>query len=237
MLNILRKLIGSKKFGALKYRRNPRLGRAWGGPMNAQAARCKLVSDLICGCNFEAILETGTYLGTTTEWLSSFGLPIYSCEASEENFGFSTERLSGISNVHLYNQDSRTALRAILSGPLAHKADRPLLAYLDAHWHKDLPLADELDIIFSSHSESLVLVDDFRVPDDPGYSFDDYGPGLCLNSEYIASVAAKHELVCLYPSTSAEDETGARRGCVVIAQKSSKVLACAKSSNFLRSLR
>jgi hypothetical protein len=80
------------------------------------------------------------------------------------------------------------------------------------------------------------LVDDFQVADDLGYSFDDYGPGLCLNSDYIAGVAAKHGLVCLYPSTASADETGARRGCVVIAQQGSKALASAQSSKFLRSL-
>jgi hypothetical protein len=142
MLSILQKIIGSKRYGALRYRRNPGLGRAWGGPLNGQAARCKLVADLICRGDFEAILETGTYLGTTTEWLSSFGLPVYSCEASEENYGFSTERLIGISNIHLYHQDSRTALKAMLSGPLAKATERPLLAYLEAHWFKDLTLED-----------------------------------------------------------------------------------------------
>jgi hypothetical protein len=233
---LARIVLTPKQFGAYEYRRYPALGRAWGGPMNGQSGRCKLVADLIMRCDFAALIETGTYRGTTTEWLSAFQLPIYTCEASEENYGFSQARLGGISNIHMLLQDSRVALQSIFKGPLSNSTNRPVLAYLDAHWNDNLPLEEELDIIFSSYPEALVLVDDFEVPDDPGYSFDDYGPGKCLNAGYIAAVGSKHDLVTLYPSTASEHETGARRGCVVIAQQTSAVLLKARNSAWLRSL-
>ena len=55
--------------------------------MNGQAWRCRLVAELILKLDPVALVETGTYLGTTTEWLSAFQLPVFTCEASAENFG------------------------------------------------------------------------------------------------------------------------------------------------------
>jgi hypothetical protein len=165
-----------------------------------------------------AIVETGTYRGTTTEWLAAFQAPVYSCEASAENFGFSRARLGAIPNVHLLHMDSRAALRHILTGPLSLQWNQPILFYLDAHWHDDLPLADEIDIIFAAAPRAIVLVDDFQVPDDPGYAFDDYGPGKVLTPECIADSVARHSLAAYYPLTPSARETGAKRGCVALAK-------------------
>ncbi|WP_281799695.1 hypothetical protein [Methylocystis echinoides] len=212
----MRQIIGPKRYGALTYRRSPSSGRAWGGPMNGQRLRCLLVSQILVYCDAVAIIETGTFRGTTTEWLSAFQMPVYSCEASAENFGFSNARLSMIPNVHLMHMDSRAALREILDGPLAQKSRDPILFYLDSHWNKDLPLADELEIIFSKCCRAIVLVDDFQVHDDPGYSYDDYGPGKALTFDYVTEKIRAYELATFYPHTS-EAETGAKRGCILLA--------------------
>jgi hypothetical protein len=233
---VVASLLGPKRLGALTYRRYPALGRAWGGPMNGQAGRCKLVADLITRCDFAAIVESGTYRGTTTEWLSAFKIPIYSCELSLENYGFARARLSGIPDVTLLQMDSRGALRHVLTGPLASKTDQPILFYLDAHWNDDLPLADELDIIYRTHTEAVVLVDDFCVPDDPGYGYDDYGPRKALTLDYVADAARRYGLTCWFPTTRADAETGAKRGCVVIAQREARVAKHVGGSRWLRDL-
>lgn len=217
MKHIIGRAIGERRLGGLTYRCSPERGRAWGGPMNGQAQRCLLAAELIARTSPVAIVETGTYRGTTTEWLAAFQLPIYSCEASLENFGFSSARLGAIPNVHLNHTDSRTALRNFLSGPLSDQLGRPILFYLDAHWADDLPLGDEIEIIFSSCKNAIVLVDDFEVSDDPGYCFDDYGPGKKLHWRYIASSVEKHGLAAYYPRKSSHEETGAKRGCIVLA--------------------
>jgi len=46
------------------------------------------------------------------------------------------------------------------------------------------PLRDELEIIFNSWSNSVVMVDDFQVPGTE-YGYDDYGPGRVLNITYL----------------------------------------------------
>ena len=76
------------------------------------------------------------------------------------------------------------ALRELTQEPIDRAV--PTLFYLDAHWHEYLPLRDELEIALGQFANAVVLIDDFQVPDDPGYGFDDYGPGKTLNLEYLA---------------------------------------------------
>ncbi|AZQ66761.1 hypothetical protein EF888_06170 [Silicimonas algicola] len=166
-----------------------------------------------------AIVETGTFLGTSTEWFCSFQAPVWSCEASESYFGFSRQRLKSVPNANLVLADSRTALREVLDGPLKSAVHNTILFYLDAHWEDDLPLADEIDIIFAACPRAVVLIDDFEVPGDTGYSYDDYGPGKALTAEYVAPSLDKFGLVIMYPKVSSDLETGAKRGCAVLTRK------------------
>jgi hypothetical protein len=52
--------------------------------------------------------------------------------------------------------------------------------HLDAHWEGDLPLQEEIEIILGRFPNFLIMIDDFRVPGDSGYGFDDYGRGKML---------------------------------------------------------
>src|SRR6185295_75953 len=89
--------------------------------------------------------------------------------------------------------------------------------YLDAHWYDDLPLAKEVDLIASHRKRFVVMIDDFKVSDDPGYDFDDYGNGKALALPLIKESIAAHQLGAFFPAAAARDETGAQRGCVVLA--------------------
>jgi hypothetical protein len=90
--------------------------------------------------------------------------------------------------------------------------------YLDAHWNADLPLADELDVVFNYWPAAVIMIDDFQVPDDVGYSYDDYGQGKALTAAYIAPAVTNHFLQTLYPAAGSTEESGARRGSVVPAK-------------------
>lgn len=207
--------LSPERVGALKFRQQPALGRAWGGPMNGQRWRCLMFAELVHKTAPKAIVETGTYLGTTTEWLAAFQLPVFTCEAHPENYGFSKARLQATPNVRVVRADSRAFLAQLMRSPFG---EGPNLFYLDAHWNADLPLAEELEIIFGWSPDSVVVIDDFEVPGDPGYAFDDYGVGKALTAEYISGVAERFKLHANYPTTPSADETGAVRGCVVLAQ-------------------
>jgi predicted O-methyltransferase YrrM len=175
-----------------------------------------MFSELVHKAAPRAIVETGTYLGTTTEWLAAFQLPVFTCEAHPENYGFSKARLQPIPNVRVLKADSRAFLARLLGGPFG---DGPNLFYLDAHWNADLPLAEELETIFGRSLDAIVVIDDFQVPGDPGYGFDDYGAGNALTAAYVSDIAERFELSSYYPTTPSTAETGAKRGCVVLAHR------------------
>ena len=90
--------------------------------------------------------------------------------------------------------------------------------HLDAHWGEDLSLAEEIDLIFSSGTDAIVMIDDFQVPDDPSYSYDNCGAGKLLSEEYIDGLKSHHQLACFYPADHSLRETGARRGSVVLTR-------------------
>jgi hypothetical protein len=87
---------------------------------------------------------------------------------------------------------------------------------LDAHWEDDLPLREEVEIITSSWERAVVIIDDFEVTGDAGYTFDDYGPGRRLCLDYLAGTPWP----IYFPTLDSAAETGGRRGCAVIVAPS-----------------
>lgn len=185
----------------------------WGGPLNGQAIRQTFVAgaiEALC----EQIVETGTFRGSTTEWFARFGKPVLSVEANERYYIFAQKRLACFKNVKVFHQHSAEFLQDPPGAGLS--VDRPTLFYLDAHWHDDLPIRDELAAIFSSFSSALIVIDDFRVPHDKGYGFDDYGKNGVLELDYIRDVLPANAGT-YFPSKPATAESGARRGWLVIS--------------------
>ncbi len=167
----------------------------------------KLLSDR----RISGFVETGSYRGTTTQFFAKSNLPVASIELQARYFGYCRQRFWWRKDVRLLLGDSRTCLRDIASWQ-----DFPrhqLFFYLDAHWNEDLPLRDELRIIFDQWPDALVVIDDFCVPDDDGYSFDDYGPGKKLDQAYLDSTGIPN-LQSFYPTLPSNRELGYRRGWV-----------------------
>jgi len=109
-----------------------------------------LFDSIVAECSPTAVVETGTHLGSTTEYFAATHLPIYSVEYDRRRYGAKI-RLWRRRNVHLKRGDSRAG---------------PVLFYLDAHWEADLPLYEELVLIFGRCSDAIVMIDDFSVPFD-----------------------------------------------------------------------
>jgi len=215
---ILRGWLGPRRLGFLDYYRFPGRRAAWGGPFNGQTARVELFQELTQFFGFAAIVETGTYLGTTTAFLAQSGLPVYTVESDPRNFGFASARLRSCRNANVLLGDSCETLEILLAGVLAPVCEQDLFFYLDAHWEERLPLAEELEVVFRHCRSAVVMIDDFSVPDDPGYAYDDYGPGRALDAKYIEPIVKEQELAVFYPATAAREESGARRGCVVLSR-------------------
>jgi hypothetical protein len=128
-------------------------------------------------------------------------------------------RLRDLQGLHLEQSDSRRFLQKLSQGDVAQKL---VFFYLDAHWYDDLPLNEEVGIIANHWREFVIMIDDFQVPDDLGYSYDDYGPGKALTLDLIIPSVEKHRLGVYFPAARSTEETGARRGCVVLASTGSQ---------------
>jgi len=184
----------------------------FGFAMNGQTARLEAVREIFYRCGIRSIIETGTFRGTTTEWLAGFGVSVMTIESHAPTFEFAIRRLRRFENVSVRLGSSSDILREYL--PSVGRAT-PTMIYLDAHWEGHLPLAEELAAICRCLDRFVIIVDDFEVPADPGYSFDDYGPGNALTADYLESSAGR-SLARFYPSVPSKEETGNRRGWIVL---------------------
>ncbi len=206
--------IGPTRIGRIEYllfRRS--LGQSWGGPMNGQAGRQELCRQIFGSLRPVAVVETGTFRGTTTKFFSDFGVPVYTAEAEPRFHAFAERRFrSARDRVHVVLADSRLLLRQLAANPQFPKDN--VFFYLDAHWYSDLPLAEEIEMVFGSWKRSVIMIDDFAVPGD-SYSYDDYGPGAALNAEYLDAMG-RDDMFRFYPSLPAYKETGSKRGCIVL---------------------
>ncbi len=192
-----------------KYVAGPEIG------FNAQRGRKQIFSDLVSSVPFQAIVETGTWLGNTTGFMAETArLPVHSCELNPRFHALAKMRLAGMEKTSLTLSDARKFLKHLIGGPLA---DQRVFFYLDAHWYDDLPLAEELELIAGRWKNFVVMIDDFKVPTDPDYGYDDYGPGKRLEIDLLEPCIRKHSLSAFFPALPAQEESGARRGCVVLS--------------------
>ena len=221
--------VSPKISGFLEYYIRSHRTHFSGAPFNGQLRRQEIFLELIKATPFAAIVETGTNLGTTTAYVSRESqLPIYTVESVPRYYYCSWFRLRHFSNIHLFLGDSRAFLERLSHDDLFPK--ERVLFYLDSHWQEDLPLREEVAVIAKSWSESVIIVDDFQVPDDKGYAFDDYGDGKRLCIEYLDPMGMPN-LDIFMPAAPSDSETGLRRGCIVLATKgsTSRTLASLKS--------
>ena len=66
------------------------------------------------------------------------------------------------------------------------------------------------------------MIDDFQVADDPGYGFDDYGEGKALIRAYLEPFMVRDKLSLFYPAAPSSEETGFKRGSVVLARQAAE---------------
>ena len=152
-------------------------------PLNGQRGRTAIVEAIIRSCGVAQIVETGTYRGASTAWFAAFGVPVYTVESNARFAHLARLNFAGTPSVHTAEMDWVAFLEQ-----LAHDPQRtaPLtLFYLDAHWNKRLPLGEEVQIVAGAFPSAIMVIDDFCVPDDPDYGFDDYGPDKRLDVAYL----------------------------------------------------
>lgn len=207
----LKRLCGERLLGIWDCYRLPR--HAFGGPFNQQEFRQRMFGEIVAAIPFSTLVETGTFRGTTTAYLhTTTGLPVETAELQPRLYSGARHRLRRYRQIHVHLGDSRRFLQE-----LAQRADlhgTAVFFYLDAHWYADLPLREELQIIFANWPRAVVMIDDFQVPGDADYHYDSYGEDQVLCLEYLG----RPDLATFFPAERGARESGLRRGCVVLAQ-------------------
>lgn len=141
-----------------------------GGPFGFDISVALQVDYLITSFGCDGIIETGCFLGDTTEYLARHypHLPIRTCDIDPQVADFTRHRVSGLTNATVSTGDSAALIHQLTQG-----LHRPLY-YLDAHWYDDWPLAAELRSI----TTGVICIDDFDIGH-PRFGFDTYRGRRC----------------------------------------------------------
>lgn len=190
------------------------VGSSAGFGFNGDVIRTRIVADLFQAAGCTVFLETGTYRAATTILAKRLlNCPVFSCELNLKSWLLAKIRCLPFSELSLILSDSRSFLRRM--GAELGPQEIPFI-YLDAHWYSDLPLQEELDHVASTWKRCVVLVDDYKVPDRPGFKFDRYGSDdLCVELFAMDPKKANGGVATCFPDYDPALETGARCGYVV----------------------
>ncbi len=114
-------------------------------------------------------IETGTFLGNTTEIQRRRFKKIYSIELSEDLYRRASKRFLPYDEVQILQGNSADVLPGLMKG-----IQEPVLFWLDAHYSgilggeatsraaKDCPIYEEIDAIFADSQQHVILIDDAR---------------------------------------------------------------------------
>ena len=227
--NIIKKILGLETIGKIEYYLNNNLKEIFGGPFNGQKIRKQIFLNIISEIKINYIVETGTFRGSTTVFFAQQNIPVYSVELHARYFGYSKMRLKKYNNVILFNNNSLNFLEDISNNDLFTKSK--IFFYLDAHgFGKNLPLRKEVELIFNNFNNSIVMIDDFEVPN-TNYGFD-ARLGYKLNINFLDKIIQNHKLNIFFPLSDLEEETGSKRGMVILC-KENDMSAILENNNYL----
>jgi hypothetical protein len=115
----------------------------------------------------EYFVETGTFLGDTTEIARNMFEKVYTIEVKEDIYIKARNRFKPYHNVTCYLGDS-----SLLLGDICKTLDKPTCFWLDGHYSagntgmgaKGVPLYEELDLIMTyCKVPCVILIDDCRL--------------------------------------------------------------------------
>jgi hypothetical protein len=115
------------------------------------------------GCH--TLVETGTYMGAMVDAQIPNFKTIYSIEIDHGLWAAQHERFKGRPSVHIIEGDSGVMLRTIIP-----QLDAAAVFWLDGHYSgtgtgkgsKECPIYEELNVIFESPYNHILLIDDAR---------------------------------------------------------------------------
>lgn len=138
-------------------------------------------------------LETGANIGSTLgDVVRRFPeLECVSCEPDAEAFAVARRHAVVRRGVRLLLGTSQELMGVLdQDHDREQRFTRPLLAWLDAHGYGfEWPLRDEIRFVTERFSSGFLLIDDFRVPGDPAFGWDQYQGHECSFDYVRESIA------------------------------------------------
>lgn len=192
---------------------------------NGQIRRTAKIVEIAENFKPTSVVETGTFLGSSTAALSSLtDGPVYTLEINKKFAQKAKSRfVKNHSNrrIELITGDSTAILSTLLPKLIAEGNSSRVMFYLDAHWEERIPTYDELTIIDAHLDNWIVIIDDFKVEHDLGYGYDNYPSG----SVDLSVIPRTLDVEVWVPKGFSKYETGAKRGTAyVFSEKSIKII-------------
>jgi predicted O-methyltransferase YrrM len=198
-------------------------------PMNGQRNRLRtsfLLSEIF---NPDFAIESGCFLGTTTQYLASIAsIKTYAIEINVDFAATASKRLKpdvDSGRIEVIQGNSAVQMPRILS--TLNPTQSKVFAYLDAHWLEHIPLSEEIQSLLDWGGDFIAVVDDFYIPDDSGFGFDQYKN----HRVDISHVPKSSEISVWVPAEHSSTESGARRGTAYVVSSRLRDIVAGESSN------
>lgn len=115
--------------------------------------------------NVKLLIETGTYYGDMLYALRREFTQLYSIELSEYFYNKAVKRFKNQKNIKILHGDSGEVLYTLMP-----QISQPVMFWLDGHYSggktakgsSDCPIYNELDAIFTTEFNHIILIDDAR---------------------------------------------------------------------------
>jgi len=144
-------------------------------------------------------VETGARRGVTLKYVADGykHLNLFSCEPNEEYFSIAEMKLKSDNKCKIYNEKSQSFIPKILD---EMDLNNLTFFFLDAHgkgykW----PLRQEIEQITERLNRAIILIDDFKVPNNPQYEHDVYDGQECKISFIKDKLNSNRKYKFIYP--------------------------------------
>lgn len=162
----------------------------------------EFVDYIICNCNCNYFIESGTNVGSTLAYVAGKypNIQCISCEPDKQAFEQAVKNTSQFLNVLIFNETSQIFSKRF-SYQYNHSAEDNLLFWLDAHGYGfKWPLKDELGFITRNFKEAYILIDDFKVPGLECFGYDQYQEQICSFDYIKDALNPKKDYKLIYPN-------------------------------------
>jgi len=122
--------------------------------------------------DLKRLFETGTWNGISCGIASEYIDEVHTVEINRDLVRKARDRNRDNPSITVYEGSSPVIMNEVLQDN-----DTGWIFFLDAHWHQDWPILEELEVIANKHLKPVIMIHDFYVPNGSGgarFRYDSY---------------------------------------------------------------